>query len=596
MRSITDSTAESNGAELKQLQREYRNMEINRKVYADEVNRVVKRQQNTIDKLRKENEGLKKDVNLLTRQEKDTSMHQQQAQSATMRDKIRKLHQKTGSEQQKYDKLIQQIEYMRHQVLYQKKNMGGVHAPKDNQELIQKQIRILENRLHKSQSKFNSTLAQNKLYRDEIDDLRRERHIFDRIYKKIEKEHTDKKKQMTETIEWSNQAYQQRDEFHRQIREIQEKNRQETESHRKSMVEFQRRIDDVTGQGSSEKTSSASSLDHKRGGACSTIESNAADVEYGREGNTKESAQARSNQFLERCEEAMSKIQAATGFDDPNTVVDTFLSRENRNFSLFNHVNEQHGEIEKLQEINENLQHEEVILDNEDYGDDGNRAESLADSDILMKQKNHNSDMEFDHEGLRKKAQSYEAKCLIVQKIINAARFRAQALYNKIGCNADRNTESSDITLADSNIIRNLATIEQRANEILQQYTAVAQEENLSMTPQSSKVNVLIAPGCRTILPNKHEPKPSLLMQHAMRMGVLIADDQEPRQMDFPDLQDSSDEDSISNQKAPDEHFLEHNGRKNVKVCRDRHEKYDTTKLIMKTGGIRHGLHSVSSI
>ena len=62
-----------------------------------------------------------------------------------------------------------------------------MNAARDNQAMIQKQIRILENRLDKALVKFNEALAHNKRLRENIDNLRRERLVFDQIYKKLEK-------------------------------------------------------------------------------------------------------------------------------------------------------------------------------------------------------------------------------------------------------------------------------------------------------------------------------------------------------------------------------------------------------------------------
>lgn len=45
-------------------------------------------------------------------------------------------------------------------VLEQKQKMGGVNASKENDAMITKQIRILENRLDKTLVKFNQALAE----------------------------------------------------------------------------------------------------------------------------------------------------------------------------------------------------------------------------------------------------------------------------------------------------------------------------------------------------------------------------------------------------------------------------------------------------
>ena len=88
---------------------------------------------------------------------------------------------------------------------------GGVNACKEVDRSVQKQIRVLENRLDKALVKFNEALAYNKKLREEIDNLRRERVIFDQINAKLAKELHEKKKEMAQIIEISNIAYEARD-------------------------------------------------------------------------------------------------------------------------------------------------------------------------------------------------------------------------------------------------------------------------------------------------------------------------------------------------------------------------------------------------
>jgi hypothetical protein len=90
-------------------------------------------------------------------------------------------------------------------------NRGGVNAVKESDRAIHKQIRVLENRLDKALVKFNEALAFNKQLREEIDNLRRERVVFDQINAKLAKELHEKKKEMAQIIEISNIAYEARD-------------------------------------------------------------------------------------------------------------------------------------------------------------------------------------------------------------------------------------------------------------------------------------------------------------------------------------------------------------------------------------------------
>ena len=54
---------------------------------------------------------------------------------------------------------------------------------------VQKQVRVIENRLDKAYVRFNSILTENTKLRDLIDHLRRERSVFEGLSKRLEKVH-----------------------------------------------------------------------------------------------------------------------------------------------------------------------------------------------------------------------------------------------------------------------------------------------------------------------------------------------------------------------------------------------------------------------
>jgi len=205
------TTMNVGGVDFTQLQKEYRNMEMYRKSYSDESHQVMRRQQSVIEKLKRDNEDMKGELAMATKHITESSASQQQENINKMQDQIDAYGKKIVLENKRLETLTQQISIMKHKVLHQKKHMGGVNAAKENHQMIHKQIRILENRLDKSLIKFNEALAQNKILREEIDNLRGERMIFDNIYRKLEKDHNERKKQMANIIELSNLAYEQRD-------------------------------------------------------------------------------------------------------------------------------------------------------------------------------------------------------------------------------------------------------------------------------------------------------------------------------------------------------------------------------------------------
>ena len=103
------------------------------------------------------------------------------------------------------------MQLMHKKIWEQRQKMGGINASRENNQAIAKQIAILENRLDKALKKYNEALAHNKQLRLTIDNLRKERLVFDDIYKKLEAELEEKKKEMGDIIEVSNKAFEARD-------------------------------------------------------------------------------------------------------------------------------------------------------------------------------------------------------------------------------------------------------------------------------------------------------------------------------------------------------------------------------------------------
>lgn len=137
-----------------------------------------------------------------------------------------------------------QVEIERHIMDFQKKiiekrsNIGGYNAGAETDTSLAKQIKILENRLDKANQKFNEAIAVNKQLRQQIDSLRRERVIFDNLYKKLEKELHEKRKEMANIIETANTAYEERDRANDQIQNLKMLAKKESENFEKDLREL----------------------------------------------------------------------------------------------------------------------------------------------------------------------------------------------------------------------------------------------------------------------------------------------------------------------------------------------------------------------
>lgn len=492
---LKPTSADPRQNELQQLQREYHNMEFNRRAYEDQSHAVLREQQSTIDKLRKDNDVLKSDIAVIlrgTNKPISAEVHEAMQQLSEQGDKYFLA---IEAERQNNQILEEQVQIMRSKIFQQRKSMGGVNAPRENYLMIQKQIRILENRLDKSLVKFNEAISHNKALRDQIDDLRRERVVFENIYRKIERDLQEKKRQMAEIIEMSNQAYEQRDNFQMEVAAIEQANRKEREEFDEQMAALARMLDteltlpsmgntaqstnlmSAKGSRSLPRLNSTTDVAATRGLQNSRSPSRASPTRVSRSAggmggslspDSKSISQTGEIDYKERVqnfEEAFNKIKAATGISDVDTLVRTFIKNEEHNFSLFNYVNEQNNEIEKLEESIAQLQDEEHKFA-EESGQDVNQHKEIL-KDLENKLNSTNS-----------MAEKYELRCQDLSRILESLKRGMQSICNRLDWEDEENNVPPSIS--DVNMVIYLGILEKKANELLQRYKVV---QNFMLSP-----------------------------------------------------------------------------------------------------------------
>ena len=433
-------------------------MEQNRKAYTEESQNIIRRQQKSVDKLRKENESLKSELAMETRHASVKVSTAHASKLSSLQEQGNLYTSKIAIQEKNIAEINKQVKLLQEKILIQRKKMGGVNAARENQLMVQKQIRILENRLDKALVKFNEALAHNKNLREEIDNLRRERVVFDNIYRKLEKELHEKKKQMANIIEISNQAYEARDQAQMEIAAIQQADAKETQEYDEQMVSLGKQLEEDKRRKDMMLRDQARELEEaeeemrnksKRGG------------KWGNAMQEKAQAQA-SLEKVQSFEEAFNKIKAATGITDIDELVNTFIANEDQNFSLFNYVNEQNNEIEKLEEQMQNL-HEEERKYAQESGEDVNQHKKLL-NELAQRLKS-----------TEVSAERFEMKYQDALKTINSLKIGIQSIFNKIGCNSSAMSEMlADSMVTEANMMQYLGMIEQRTNEILQLYATVS--------------------------------------------------------------------------------------------------------------------------
>ena len=149
---------------------------------------ILRKQNQSLEKLRLENENLKTDVATLqarTTMKPLNSFEQGQLDKVSL--EIERYRRSIESERSNISNIERQMASLREKIWHQRKMMGGTNAAAENQRNVEKQVKILENRLDQALVKFNKSLANNRKLREEIDNLRGERVSFESVYKKIEK-------------------------------------------------------------------------------------------------------------------------------------------------------------------------------------------------------------------------------------------------------------------------------------------------------------------------------------------------------------------------------------------------------------------------
>lgn len=365
-------------------------------------------------------------------------------------------------ERKKIEELDGAIAKVQEKILEQKLKGGGINASVTHNQIIQKQIKVLENRLDKCLLKFNDTLAQNKELRTKIDDYRRERVVFDAIYKKLEKELHEKKKEMAAIIEDSKIAYQNRDKAQSEMIALQhhaDKERAEFEGEFKELGELIKEQQQVLEQmrlrqlelAQEEQTLATTSQDEKKSDLASPMHNWT---------NNKDKGAELSQEKIQSYEDALRQIQEATGVDDVNDIVTRFLEAEEQNFSLFNYVNDINSEIERLEHSIAEMRNQIEKYRGQGMSTDTQRKKALRDLEEKLQR-------------TEKKAEEYDARYQKAMRTIVQLKNGIHSIFTRIGAATTSVEEMlGNQGVTDSNMMQYLGVIEQRTSEILQAYAS----------------------------------------------------------------------------------------------------------------------------
>jgi chromosome segregation ATPase len=330
----------------------------------------MKQTQLQVETLKKDNDRLKRDLEVETRQARLTTTTSSATQIMRMQVQSESFTKRIEQERQRIDDLLRQISNTHEQIMALKVKMKGGEAQNAHNQKLEKEIMQLENKLDKALVKLNEANTNNKLLRETIENLRRERQIFDSIYKKLEQELRDKKKEMAGIIDIYNEAMARRadaqaDMVDMKLRADEEQKRFENEWKRLSYLVQQDRRSKLSTPGGPPNAGESALLSTTQIMSSASQETQEMELSLRQRIHTKNfdiesdrAAIALATTKVAKFEDTFTKIQTETKITSIDELVTKFVTSEDQNFSLFNYVNDLNTEIEKLEEATADLRKE----------------------------------------------------------------------------------------------------------------------------------------------------------------------------------------------------------------------------------------------
>jgi DNA repair exonuclease SbcCD ATPase subunit len=386
-----------------------------------------------------------------------------------LKDQLQGLASKVEYEQKRNKETLRMIGEYRQRTMDSRAVEENVNFTRDSHIMVDKQIKVLENRLDMSLVQFNAALKVNKELREQIDTLRRERDVFDTIYQKLERELQEKKKEMAFIIEVSNIAYEERDNANSELTQLRTFAQEELKSFDDTFKELDQLLEEDRKMKETVKARIADREKKDREARAEQAKKKPT-VDHKVEVN-----QASDVQTIQMYEDAFAKITAATEIPDLQQLVAKFLHSEDDNFSLFNYVNELHNEVEKLEDQNLELQTEIERMTS------GSKADQ-----VRKKQLKGLEDQLRTEDEKCAKFEQLSSRCEgILREIVSIV----DQMFTRLDCDEGKIVEAQGIAeLTIENILLYLASIEVRADEYLKSYLRQSAEGSVMLMSRGPAV------------------------------------------------------------------------------------------------------------
>ncbi|GCB67774.1 hypothetical protein scyTo_0015155, partial [Scyliorhinus torazame] len=250
--------------------------------------------------------------------------------------------------------------------------------------------------------KFNTILTENRKLREEINILRVNKEIYTKLYNKLSTKLQEQKKIMKEIVEESVQAYDQRMEAETRIHAVKERSAKDILLYNTEIKELMRIIDHEA------KLKDFMLIKFRQ---------------LTREDHSKDKVGKKTAQEIEyeAYEEVHNQLKHVTGKDNLYSLGPEFVATEEKNYALFNFINEINIQLEQKQEKIQNIKNDILQIENQ-------RRQSEEDLHDRIKE------IEDNLESTTQQINKYEIMQTQVNKTLDELKSGIEPISKKIHC------------------------------------------------------------------------------------------------------------------------------------------------------------------
>lgn len=432
--------------ELSHLQRQYRCLRNDRRMYTDETENTLRKQKITIEALVKEKKELEAMMHVASSRQNEKFDQRNVEKLVELLEREAQAQEELKKEKEAIAGVDEKVAAMREKINQQSKKMGGSKDVYQEKHVANMKLtRILENRLDEMTKKFSIALTGNLKLREHINHVEGQKARFLDLHKRLQAELIEGKKEIDRISEVATTHFTIRDEAQHRMASLRERADRE-------MAVYNAEIKDVK-----------RILEHDRKlrkFMTTKAEDRASILEDELMVRAIKKYEAQLNglqQETSKFEEIFDKIKEATGIEDTDTLVKSFIENEDRNFALYNYVNNMNTEIENLKDDIRRLKDEIELIKKEGVDSDVHRKEILNELEQKM--------VEVTDE-LTLVNKEYKAS----RRQLELLKPKVESVFNSIECDRSSIAEllGIGVSIDDNNIIQYLGIIEQKCNELLQ--------------------------------------------------------------------------------------------------------------------------------